>query len=191
MTIAMVRQQWMPRAVLALLRGTAAAAPCSGEGALAQAPFALVRSSASCGPLDGQNSAAAECMGPLPPLGFARGFRGSALDTGLELPSRKHLFTDLPLAAALLPHREHMAAQFTPHGIMIVPKAILEAEADGAAQHEQQVARSTAAPTAPVEESEEELEPELQAIGVKTWRRLKMKKHKIRKRRRAERMKVK
>lgn len=66
---------------------------------------------------------------------FVRGYTSGGFD--LTLPSRKHQFVDLPCVDSLLPNRRNLSPQFSPHGITLVPKSILqppraeEEDADG------------------------------------------------------------
>lgn len=138
-------------------------------------PRILEASSAGLHQLSASNCVlgAAQPQLSLPSLSGQRNFY-SGLDT---LPSRRSLFADLPLVNALLPNRKDIAAQFSPHGITLVPKSIL---AKSIVEHQQE------------EEEDEVLKDNaMMAIGIKKWRSLKMKKHKISKRRKLNRHKNK
>lgn len=43
-----------------------------------------------------------------------------------DLPSRRGMFAELPVVSSMLPNRKHMMAQFSPHGLTLVPKSLLE-----------------------------------------------------------------
>jgi len=124
--------------------------------------------------------------------------RGYAtVPAGLELPvftkNRREKFAEVPLVSELLPNRRAFTLQFSPHGIQLVPRAILPPmgvdlsppQPTQASQQSFDVVKDSVE-----QDDHEQTETSIQAISTKTWRRLKMKKHKIRKRRRASRMKV-
>ncbi|KAJ9513236.1 hypothetical protein QJQ45_029503 [Haematococcus lacustris] len=109
----------------------------------------------------------------------------------ITLPSRAGLFKDAAEVLSFFPNRNLVEAQFSPHGLQLVPKSILSPKA------------STSQPAAPqpparalnsVQQQDEgdagSVDSMLLMDMTRVWRRLKMKKHKIRKRRKANRYKV-
>eukprot|EP00798_Chlamydomonas_sp_ICE-L_P026959 gene26959-35001_t len=92
-------------------------------------------------------------------LSFSRSLASSSLD--VSLPSTRHQFVDLHFVDLLLPNRRSLSPQFSPHGIMLVPKSILEPPPDDIDQEDRG----------------------MHAIGIKKWRKLKMKNHKVARRR--------
>lgn len=115
----------------------------------------------------------------------------------LTLPSRKGLFDDAVTVNQLLPNRKEFSAQFSPHGLWLVPKAIL-AQANTSGTGAESAARQAAAraywnamraqPTTMAMSADA---PSMEAADkTKVWRRLKIKKHKIKKRRKEARHKT-
>lgn len=127
----------------------------------------------------------------------------------LALPSRKGQFDATAVVSRMLPGRAAFVAQFTPHGLQLIPRSTIVAAPSAAPAaappKSEAVAAASAAreraalAKAPVREREEEYEEEDSMQGVvmqmadKTlvWRKLKMRKHKIKKRRLANRYKSK
>lgn len=114
----------------------------------------------------------------------------------LTLPSRKGLFDDAVTVNQLLPNRKEFSAQFSPHGLWLVPKAILSQASTGTGA--ESAARQAAAraywnamraqPTTTAMSADV---PSMEAADkTKVWRRLKIKKHKIKKRRKEARYKT-
>lgn len=97
-----------------------------------------------------------------------------------ELPTRRGHFKDVPLVGDMLPNRKFFRVEWTPHGIGLMPKDLIPATA----LMDQGVARGRCEA-----EDDDDQPAAIQAITTRTWKRLKMKKHKIRKRRKADRMK--
>ena len=91
---------------------------CQGAAALKSLPRVSMTSLQQQAGLHGLLSSALPIIPILQARSFATGF-------DLNLPSRKHLFADLPLVSMLLPNRRDIAAQFSPHGITLIPKSIL------------------------------------------------------------------
>lgn len=133
----------------------------------------------------------------------AAGCRTYGTRTGLDitLPTRRGMFSDIPVVSSMLPNRKNMAAQFTPHGIMLVPKAIfpdapgscsdlVQQGQDGTTLSPVSKAATQQSTIQKADDQEQETdEGTLLAISIKRWRKLKLKKHKIKKRRKANRYK--
>lgn len=106
----------------------------------------------------------------------------------LTLPSLRGRFADLAAVDQLAPQRWAVTPLLVPHGVLALPQEFVR-------QQEEAVEAACRPGGSAAEDSDEEEagddDAAIHAISIKTWRRLKMKKHKIRKRRRADRHKVK
>jgi hypothetical protein len=93
-----------------------------------------------------------------------------------DLLTQRQMRQEVPVVSEMLPNRKLMQPLFSPHGIALMPLIGTLA------------ARSHGKPLEPSFDDEDQHEDAgLQASSIKTWRRLKMKKHKINKRRKAAR----
>ena len=61
-----------------------------------------------------------------------------------DLPSRRGMFAELPVVSSMLPNRKHMMAQFSPHGLTLVPKSLLEPTPTPPSLPDMQAATTTA-----------------------------------------------
>lgn len=94
--------------------------------------------------------------------------------------ARRELYSDLATARQLLPNRSNFTTQFTPHGFQLIPENLpMAAPAEAQQQGVEGAAAAAAAALHGVEP--------LLADSVKRKRKLAMKKHKLKKRRKAMR----
>lgn len=127
-------------------------------------------------PAGGPNTQFLPVLGPL-----ARGFGTSSF---WDVPhgsqaSRQAIYIELHAVKGLLPNRTPFTPHFTPHGVMLMPNS----------SSMQLAAAPGPAAAAAAAEGEEEVADEagLWADSVKRKRKLKMKKHKLKKRRKLTR----
>lgn len=126
-------------------------------------------------PAGGPNTQLLPVLGPL-----ARGFGTSSF---WDVPhgsqaSRQAIYIELHAVKGLLPNRTPFTPHFTPHGVMLMPNS-----------SSMQLAAAPAPTAAAAEGEEEEVADEagMWADSVKRKRKLKMKKHKLKKRRKLTR----
>lgn len=92
---------------------TRAASTVAGEN-----PLALARAwASSMQPAAADPAAAQRCSSSARALHSA---------TWPDVSSRRGMFAELPLVSSMLPNRKHMVAQFSPHGLVLVPRSLLE-----------------------------------------------------------------
>jgi len=99
-----------------------------------------------------------------------------AFNTGFwDVPqsARQELYLEMHTIRNMLPNRSPFTPHFTPHGVLLMPSQISSRMQSAALVPAQQAVDEV--------ESDEE-EPELWADSVKRKRKLKMKKHKVKKR---------
>lgn len=119
----------------------------------------------------------------LPVLGaLGRSFGTSSfwdVPHGSQASARQAIAIELYAVRGMMPNRTPFTPHFTPHGVMLMPNS----------SSMQQLEHAAPAPAAAAEEDGEEVADEagLWADSVKRKRKLKMKKHKLKKRRKLTR----
>ena len=164
-------------------------------GALAVDPSSSSLSSLS---LPEQPSSSSSRLASFASAAASRGFSSQqSLEHEFGSGPQSSFFSDLAAARRLLPHRASYSLSFSAHGVQLVPEGAASTDGAASAAELEQAGKiieclCRVGTMGEEEEDEEEgLPGGLHAIGIKTWRRLKMKKHKIRKRRKANRHKAK
>lgn len=107
-------------------------------------------------------------------LPFTRGFGTNFWD--VTTPQRQDLYIELQGIREMLPNRSPFTPHFTPHGIMLMPNS-----------NSMRLAAVPAQQQAVADEAEQHEESGLWADSVKRKRKLKMKRHKLKKRRKLTR----
>lgn len=134
------------------------------------------------------HAAAGEQAGLQGSLSTLRGFSTSFWDVPGAGSSKQELYIEMHTIRSMLPNRSPFVPHFTPHGVMLMPNtssSSLAAAAEAAAAAAS--GAGSVADTATADEDEVDEFEGMLADSVKRKRKLKMKRHKVKKRRKLTR----